>query len=474
MLINITTFIRNWRANRSRQSVSTIQLSLMAVMFALVSVLVACEEPKDIGLAPPTAIGVLYTDTLTVETSTILLDSVVTDRNSRLLVGQYTDPVFGKVVAKTFGQLYVEGGSFKTEGEIVYDSLRVLVGYSYVYGDTTRAQEILVHRLTEDLDSTKRYTNASSVAYAAEPLAKIKLTPTAVGGAGYARLPDALGRELLELSKGSGIVQADFRKVFKGIAVVPGATNTTVFGFSNNMFIELYYHKSADTTKVLSIDFFTTAGLPSFSQVKVDRSGTKLAALSLTNSLTGADTGGEMFVQSAAGVTTKVNFPTIENLKKESGRIAINRAELSLFVKGSSPGGPVPSVMTLAQTDANNRLLYTPETGTGTRLLHLLQTQSGTFQTANKWYYPQIVGYSSRQKTYTFDVTTYLQAILVGFQANNGLALLPATNTSLVTTSQTTGAPSFLAQPYLNNQLNGAILNGPVSAKLVVFYTYTP
>ena len=451
-----------------------MQLSLMGGLLALVSVLVACEEPKDIGLAPPTAIGVLYTDTLTVKTSTILLDSVVTDRNTRLLAGQYNDPVFGKVVAKTFGQLYVEGGSFKTEGEVVYDSLRVLVGYSYVYGDTTRAQEILVHRLTEDLDSAKRYTNASSVAYATTPLAKIKLTPTAVGGGGYARLPDALGRELLELSKGSGIVQADFRKVFKGIALVPGATSTTVFGFSNNMFVELFYHKSTDTTRVLSIDFFTTAGLPSFSQVKVDRSGTKLAALSLTKSLTGADTGGEMFVQSAAGVTTKVNFPTIENLKKESGRIAINRAELSFFVKGSSPGGPVPFVMTLAQTDANNRLLYTPEVSTGTRLLHLLQTQPGTFQTANKWYYPQIVGYSSRQKNYTFDVTTYLQAILVGFQANNGLALLPVTNASLVVQNQTTGASNFLAQPHLNNQLNGAILNAPMNAKLVVFYTYTP
>ncbi|RRB04193.1 DUF4270 family protein [Larkinella rosea] len=470
LLINTTISIRSWRANRS---VNAVRLSLLAGMVALVSVLVACEEPKDIGLPPTTAIGVLYTDTLSVKTSTVLLDSVVTDRNSRLFVGQYNDPVFGKVSAKTFGQLYVSGGSFKTEGEIVYDSVRVLVGYSYVYGDTSKTQDIYVHRLTEDMDSTKRYTNTSSVAYAATPLTKITLKPTAAGGAGYGRLPDALGRELLELSKGSGVVQADFQKVFKGIAVVPDAANTTVFGFSNNMFVELYYHKATDST-ALGIDFFTTAGKPSFSQIKIDRSATKLAALSLTNSLPASATGGEVFVQSATGVTTRLNFPTLLNLKKESGRIAINRAELNLFVKGSSPGGPIPPLMTLAQTDDNNRILYSPETGTATRLLHLVQVQGGTFQTTNKWYYPQVVAYSSRPKTYTFDVTTYLQSILIGVQANNSLVLLPTTNTSLTTTSQTTGATNFLAQPYINNQLNGAILNGPMNAKLVVFYTYTP
>jgi hypothetical protein len=471
LLINTTTFIQNWRANRP---VNAMQLSLMAGLFALVSVLVACEEPKDIGLPPTTAIGVLYTDTLSIKTSTIQLDSVVTDRNSRLMVGRYNDPVFGKVVASTFGQLYVGTGSFKTEGEMVYDSVRVLVGYSYVYGDTTKTQEIFVHRLTEDLDSTKRYTINSSASYAATPLTKITLTPTAAGGAGYGRLPDAVGRELLDLSKGSGIVQADFQKVFKGIAVVPGTNNTTVFGFSNNMFVELYYHKSGDTTTVLEADFFTTAGLPSFSQIKVDRSGTKLAGLSLNNPLTGSTTGGEMFVQIATGVTTKLTFPTIGKLKKEDERIAINRAELSVFVKESSPGGPIPPLMTLAQTDDKNRLIYTPEAGTGNHLLHLLQTQSGTFQSASKWYYPQIVGYNSRPKSYTFDVTTYIQAILVGLHPNNGLAMFPTTNTSLIQTNQTTGAPSFLAQPYIYNQLNGAILNTPMNAKLVVFYTYTP
>ncbi|GAB3913107.1 hypothetical protein GCM10028803_56820 [Larkinella knui] len=460
---------------RAKRAANAVQVSLMAGILALVSVLVACEEPKDIGLPPTTAIGVLYTDTLTVKTSTIQLDSVENDRNLRLFVGNYSDPVFGKVSAKAFGQLYVEAGSFKTEGEMVYDSLLAWVGYSYVYGDTTKVQDIFIHRLTQDLDTTKRYTSNSSATYEAQPLVKIQLTPSALGGSKSVRMPDALGRELLDLSKGSGVTQVDFEKKFKGIALVPGANNTTVFGFSNGVvYLELYYHNSTDTTKRYATDFSMSRARPSFSQIKVDRSGTKLAGLSLNKSLSASETGGDMFVQGATGVTTRVLFPTLENLKKETGRIAINRAELQFFVKGSSPGGPIPAVMTMAETDENNRVSYSVEAGTGNKIYHLLQTQAGTYQTANKWYYPQAVGYNTRQKTYAFDVTTYIQALLTGFHPNKGLVMFPTLTPSLVQQNPTTGAGVFLAQPYVFNQLNGAVLNGPVNVKLVVFYTYTP
>ncbi len=444
----------------------------MGLLAGVVSLLAACEEPKDIGLPPTTPVGVLYTDTLTVTSSTIQLDSVVTDRNSRLLVGQYNDPVFGKVRARSFGQLYVNGGSFKTDGEVVFDSLKLLIGYAYLYGDTSKVQELFVHRLTEDLDTTKQYTNTNSALFAAEPLAKLQLTPTAAGGSQTVRLPDALGRELLELSKGSGVTQADFAKVFKGIAILPGAANTTVFGFSNNVFFELFYHKGTETTSTEK-DFYTTAGLPSWSQVTSDRTGTKLAGLSLTKPLPTSATGGEAYVQAATGVTTKLTFPTVVNLRREKGRIAINRAELNVQVKGSSPGGPISPLMTMAEVNADNRIQYTYESSTKKRLFHFLQTQIGTFQTVNQWYFPQVTGYSSRLKNYTFDVTTYLQALLVDFRPNTGLVLVPASNSSLVQTA-TTGLTTYQAQAYMNNQLNGNILNGPMTAKLVVFYTYTP
>ncbi|GAB3265083.1 DUF4270 family protein [Larkinella harenae] len=448
---------------------------MLAGLASLVAVLVACEEPKDIGLPPNTEIGVLHTDTLTIQTSTVQLDSVVSSRNARQLAGQYNDPIFGKVTAKTFGQLYPFGGSFKTEGEVIYDSLRAGVGYSYWYGDTTKVQELFFHRLTEDLDSTKKYTITSSAAYAAEPLGKVRITPTAAGGTRTTRIPDALGRELLEKSKGAGITHTDFQQFFKGIAIVPGANNTTVFGFSpQDIRMQLYYHKSGDTVSTLK-EFYTTTAKQLFNQVKVDRSATKLAGLTVGKPLPSSATNGEVFVQSATGLTTKIQFPTIENLKNKSGRIAINRAELQLFVKGSSPGGDVPFYLALAQTDNNNRILYTNEASTGQQLFHLVQTKTGTFQTSYKWYYPQVVGYSSRLKTYAFDVTTYLQAILVGFQANNGLVLLPTlAPASVIVQENNARQLTYQAEPYINNQLNGAVLNAPVNAKLVVFYTYTP
>ena len=65
--------------------------------------LTACEDPQEIGSEVFTQdIGVLYTDTLTVDASSILLDSVVTSNSDNLLVGSTIDPTFGLVKANSY------------------------------------------------------------------------------------------------------------------------------------------------------------------------------------------------------------------------------------------------------------------------------------------------------------------------------------------------------------------------------------
>jgi hypothetical protein len=65
--------------------------------------LTACEDPQEIGSEVFVQdIGVLYTDTLTVDASTILLDSIVTSNTANLLVGRYTDPTLGLVEASSY------------------------------------------------------------------------------------------------------------------------------------------------------------------------------------------------------------------------------------------------------------------------------------------------------------------------------------------------------------------------------------
>ncbi|WP_234735890.1 DUF4270 family protein [Tellurirhabdus bombi] len=464
---------QGWLANFSKG---------LSLLIGVVALLTACEEPKEIGLTPTTPVGVLYTDTLTVTRSTILLDSVQTGRNNRLLIGNYSDPTFGKVTAKAFAQFDFGYNnttiinSVTVDNTAIYDSIRYVSGYVNAYGDTTGTQEIFLHRLTEDLDTTKRYTINNTAAYDPTPLTKISLTsgPNSYTSLVVTKLPDAFGQEILNIFKGKTVTRLDFRKAFKGFAFVPGSGNKSVVslptGFSIN-YVAIYYHKANETT-ASSLGFSIDPSIyraAAFTQVTANRAGTKLAGLTTTNPLPASATGGQLFVQNGTGVTTKLAFPTFENLKKQ-GRIAINRAELTITPKSSASGTFLPFYMALAETSANNRISYTDRNNT--RVLHLLQTNTGTFQQISQWFYPEVATYGARTRNaYSYDVTGYFQALLTNFRPNTGLVLVPTAGNASTLIPTTQLGTSYQVETYLNTQLTAAVLDAPESVKLVVFYT---
>ena len=117
----ITTSTRNW-------------LGRLCLLAGAVAGVLACEEPKEIGLPPTTPVDIAYSDTLQAFRSTVLLDSVRTYNTSQLLLGSYTDPTFGKVKASSYVQLTLSGLAFTIQdadkkdiptAKIVYDSTRL-------------------------------------------------------------------------------------------------------------------------------------------------------------------------------------------------------------------------------------------------------------------------------------------------------------------------------------------------------------
>ena len=67
----------------------------------------ACERPEQIGfeLQPQGDVGVFFSDTFQVKTSTVLLDSIETINTTRLLLGAFEDPELGNVRAQSFFEL---------------------------------------------------------------------------------------------------------------------------------------------------------------------------------------------------------------------------------------------------------------------------------------------------------------------------------------------------------------------------------
>lgn len=138
--------------------------------------LTACEDPQEIGSEVfAQDIGVLYTDTLTVDASTVLLDSILTSGTSSLLVGRITDPSLGVLEANSyfhvvpFDTLYsaVDTAGRKNVKWVRYpskvDSIRFFLPYNFYQGDTNQRQTIKLIQLADNalLDVDKQYFSNS-------------------------------------------------------------------------------------------------------------------------------------------------------------------------------------------------------------------------------------------------------------------------------------------------------------------------
>lgn len=466
---------------------STRSLLAKATLFAgSIVALAACQEPKEIGLDPTTPVGVFYTDTLTINRSTILFDSVRTNKAAALLVGRYTDPVFGPVTASAYTQLslgsqFIVQDSLKVDipaSQIVHDSTFLFLQYTYapVYGgDTLQTHEVAVHRLTEDLSRTKNYNYNSSIGYSTQPLGKLAFKPTP-GTSAYVKIPidAAFGKEIVAVAnKDAGKADSIFQQSVKGIALIPGTANPSVLNFgamgSSSAYttvLQVYYHIQGKTT-VLSQTLMVSGAQGRFNRIVPNRAGTLLSGLKAGQATSSTATKGQTFVQPGTGVTTKIQIPGLDDLKKR--RVAINRADLVITpVAAPSAQLDLPPYLVLAEAGAQNQLLRYPSTD----LIQFAPIGTAVFnRSISSWYYPQVRSYNTRNKSYTFDMTAYFQTIMSGLTPNNGLLMMTPSTGNLVDVS--TGSAANQAPYYLNDRLWRMVLDGNASVKVVVFYTNT-
>ena len=392
-----------------------------------------------------------------------------------MLSGLYRDPIFGQVTAQPFFEV---GGALNlnlnSDGTVntntyVYDSLTLEIAYSYLYGDTLRPFEVNLHRLKDTLLTGKTYYNNSSISYDPAPIATAKVTPKPSSDNTIKfNLPAALGKEIMDLSgKPEGATAAKFIQAIKGFTMVSSSGNNMVVGFSpssSGISLNLYLHNSADTIALFR-QFFVSKR---FNQVKADRQGTALSQIQPLKPLLAAQTGGLNYVQDALGIVTKIEIPYLQTLFKD-GNIAINRAELNIV-----PNQPVhvgglfglPSALTMTETDETNRLLRSKG---DTELL--LPVDGATFQS---YVLPQLSFYSSKFRNYNFVLTTYLQAVSIGFKKSTGLLLMPVSQAPTVQSYVTNSQPLIGYFPFLNNKLDRLTINPTKdNVKLMIFYTVT-
>ena len=439
-----------------------------ATILLLGVILTACEAPKEIGLPPETNAEIVYTDTVTVKTSTVLLDSVRTSGALRLLVGNYQDPLFGRISARSFFDI---GGplTFEAGKTYEYDSVAITLGYSYIYGDTLQPFEFSLHQLTDSLQLGKTYYNISNANFQAAPLVTNRFTPSPYNtNSTRIRLPNTYGKAIFDAAaKGELDKLINFRDKFKGFAIVPNANNAAVIGFvPNSIVLQLFIHETGTTIALGSS--FGVLSSRRFHQVLANRQATPISGLRPLQPVATAQTGGVNYVQDALGVVTKIEFPTLAKLlaNSDTRRVAINRAELTI-----TPNLPVtnsqflqiPTALAMIETDESNRVLRTKND-----VELFLPDDNNTY---SSFIFPQVVPYDTKFRNYNFILTTYLQAISTGFKKSKGLLLTPINYSQWVSAISGGGVPARLT-PYLNSEVNRfTITPNRENLKLQLFYT---
>ena len=338
---------------------------------------------------------VLLIDTLTVEVSTINFDSLVTSSQSRILIGNYTDPILGKVKSESYLELtpdtYNLGSSSDTETvNYVFDSIAMILKYDrYYYGDTTKTQTLNIHQLTQkikpNIDDDSFYNNSTLTHYS-NSIGSRTFYPRPIGKDSVNIQMDAsFGKNLFDKLKNNAFTSSDeFNDYFRGIVIKPSTANSSnVVGFTTACVMRMYYRQAnANSEETYTKDFKIADLTKQFNNISLDKTGTIIQNLpDSRNKLASELTNNSAFVQSGTGVACRIDFPFIKQLKYISEKGAIVDAELIIKpIKNSASAlYPIKDSLQVYECDHLNRISKILTNSDGSQMLAKLNNTPDEF-----------------------------------------------------------------------------------------------
>ncbi|HKR07522.1 MAG TPA: DUF4270 family protein [Bacteroidia bacterium] len=389
----------------------------LGCLFVFIIFIYGCKEPDNVGLEvlPPSDLSSLsYSDTISLLTTLIREDSVPTTGNSAALLGAIREPLFGEANAGFYSQVLLSnvGVDF---GSATCDSIILTLAYSGYYGDTTASHSFEVYRISENiLPDNLYYSNKTfSTSDLLGTLTTSDIRPrdsVLVNGnktAPHLRIPLSASAANIFLNQPSSVYASNsaFIDYFKGIYVKDVSSPATggsilYFGFSipdTMSKITLYYAQGLSFTFLFPVTTVTNLA------ERINHFTHDYSTGSIANQFNNPELTKDIcYVQSMAGVKTKVEFPFLDNLV-QSGNISVNIAELAVTIDNST---------------------------TGTYAAHSNLFLTGIDSAGKSYFLPDFVysesnfGGAQTNGTYTFLITRYIQQVLSGSRNDYGLYLV--------------------------------------------------
>jgi hypothetical protein len=383
--------------------------------------LVSCESNDSLtlgsGFIQSTA-RIVFTDTLTVSTSTLLRDTIITSGKSIALVGRYCNEIIGSIKSRSY--IILTNVCQSIDEQSVYDSLVLkLVPSGYYYGDTSSSFTIAIHRVLQDIQykegESYLYNNSHFDFDSTENLGEYTFMPKPKEKEEIRiRLNDFLGLDFFNKLKSSSNAfeqEGGFINYFKGIVINSSSEgNKSILGFSTDtsILLNLYYHVSG-SDGVSRCKFSPVSTDLQFNEIKSDRSSTLIENISKipTSSI---DLENFSFVQGGIGLVTRIEFPTLKNLLEQDKPFQVIKAELIVQPSSTMEIDKLPQALNLYVTNKHNDLIG------------ILTSENGAILDGSLY-----IDYIYRENTtYSWDVTGLIKKLTNLTKSEyNGLMLLP-------------------------------------------------
>lgn len=394
-------------------------------MILVVSGILGCEnDPEEIGLniqPENELLSVAYSDTITLQAYSEIVDSVRTDETSRNLLGSYLDPVFGRTTASIATQVRLSTTSVGFGDSPQLDSIVLAFEYTRIqlqgdkemlaYGDTTTPQTFRVYELDESIFFDSAYYSNDAPAIKEPEIGVLTTAPTPADSITVdtlrlksqlrIHLSEELGNRLLEQDSITSNDALD--DVLKGFYISPDPVSSggaIVFFNLLETYSRLTIYYSNTESDSLEYHFNINSESARFNNYShsYELADPDFLAQMQGDSLLGKE---RLYLQSMGGVTTKIMFPNFSDWKQEE--IAINEANLIFTNLNQESEFEPPSNLVLFRinSEGNNEFLQD--------------------QFEGEDYFGG--EYDETTGTYTFRITQHLQKVLGSDTLTNNLLL---------------------------------------------------
>lgn len=414
------------------------KMKCIGILFMGLLIFNSCEETGGFGLGEVDITPVEFVlEEVDINSSVVLLDSVVSSDVGRGLFGELNDSHFGKTKFTTYTGLSANTSlQPDISEEAVFDSLKIRFQLGYIYDTTNSNRELeVIFSSIDEAYPDLNYQNTDSFAKGSRVIGTGIVKINTLDSVYTISGDQDWGREIFELLKAKDervTDQTNFKNFFPGMAidVVEGTQN--VFGFNpgQNFQVSFFYNEPNEDNTERVVRGFTMNGfnVPSSYSFESNRTGSTFS--NVTEESVAFDTP-LLGVQAGTGIVTKLDISSLESFFESKENIIVNLAELKVGPIEELPDGTEPPrFLFLFITDELNTLI---PSNRGFRAIQ----QDGANPIGKD--FPVQLFFNPETRKYSTSITSYVQTYSRGDFRRNELFLYPS--------SMSVSFSSFLVKP---------------------------